>query len=90
MYSFQTKSVWKIFIPRRIKARVYIYLYIYIYSSQLSSFGTNRQAKEGVAIRDFRMRYMLWPGIKYPMNSFPSNSDWIIFNPRRVKARLYI
>jgi hypothetical protein len=33
---------------------------------------------------------MLWPGIKYNMYSFQTESDWIIFIPRRVKARLYI
>jgi hypothetical protein len=40
MYSFQSKSDSIIFIPRRIKAR------IYIYSSQLSSIGTNPPAKK--------------------------------------------
>jgi hypothetical protein len=32
---------------------------------------------------------MLWPLIKYPMYSFQSTSDWILFIPH-VKARIYI
>jgi hypothetical protein len=61
-----------------------------MYSSQLSSMGTNPYAKQNDVIRDLKTRYMLWPGIKYPMYSFQSKSDWIIFIPLRVKARLYV
>jgi hypothetical protein len=84
MYSFQWKSDRLIFIPRRVKAR------IYIYSSQLTLILTNLQAKQNDVIRELETRYMLWPGIKNHMYSFLSKSDWIIFIPRRVKARLYI
>jgi hypothetical protein len=62
----------------------------FIYSLKLSSIGTNRHAKQIVVIRDLKTHYMLWPGIKYSMYSFQSKSDWIIFIPLRVKARLYI
>jgi hypothetical protein len=83
MYSLQSKSDWTIFIPRSVKAR------LYIYSSKLSWIGMNRHVKQNLVIHDLKTCYMLWPGIKYPMYSFQSNSDWIIFIPRRVKARLY-
>jgi soluble P-type ATPase len=43
-----------------------------------------RETKNDV-IRELKTRYMLWPGIKYPMYSFQSKSDWIIFTPRRKK-----
>jgi hypothetical protein len=33
---------------------------------------------------------MLWPGIKYPIYSFQSKSDSIIFIQRRVEATIYI
>jgi hypothetical protein len=41
----------------------------YVYSSQLISIGINPQAKQNVVIRDVKTRYMLWPGVKYPMYS---------------------
>jgi hypothetical protein len=50
----------------------------------------NRHAEQKFVIRDLKTRIMLWTGIKYPIYSFQSKSDWIIFIPRRVKARLYI
>jgi hypothetical protein len=81
MYSFQSKSYLIIFIPRRVKAK------LYIYSSQLSSIGTNPQAKQKVAIRDLITRYMLWPGMKSPMCSIQAKSDSTIFIPRRGNAR---
>jgi hypothetical protein len=62
----------------------------YIDRSQLNSIGTNPHAKQYDVIREIKTRYMLWPGIKYPMCSFQSKSDWLIFILRRVKARLYI
>jgi hypothetical protein len=61
-----------------------------ISSSQLSSIGTNRHAKQNVFIHDLKTRYMLCPRVKYPMCSLKSTSDSIIFIPRDVKARLYI
>jgi hypothetical protein len=84
MYSFQSKSDSLLFILRRVKSSIYIYI------SQLISIGANPQVKEYVVIRDAKTRYMLWPGKKYCMYSFQSESDSIIFTPRRVKARLYI
>jgi hypothetical protein len=84
MYSFQSKSDSILIIPRRVEA------IIYIYSSQLSSKGTNPQAKQNVVIRDLKTRYMLWPRIKNPMYSFQSKPYLIIFIPRRIKARIYI
>jgi hypothetical protein len=83
MYSFQSTSDWILFIPRMLKLD-------YIYGSQLNSIGKNPHAKQNEVIRELKTRYMLWPGIKYPMYSFRSKSDWIIFIPWRVKARLYI
>jgi hypothetical protein len=41
-------------------------------------------------IPDLKTRYMLYPGIMYPMYSFQLKSDRIIFIPLRLKARLYI
>jgi hypothetical protein len=58
-----------------------------IYSSQLSSIGTNRHAIQNV-IRDLKTGYMLWSLWKVPIYSFQSKSDWIIFIPRCVKARI--
>jgi hypothetical protein len=84
MYSFQSKSDSIIFIPRRVKAR------LYIYSSKLISIGTNPQAEQDVIIRVVKTRCMLWKGIKYSMYSFQSKCNTIIFIPQRVKARLYI
>jgi hypothetical protein len=66
MYIIQSKSASIIFIPRRIRAR------LYIYSSQLSSIGTYPQAKQNVVFGDLKTHYMLWPGIKYPMYSLKS------------------
>jgi hypothetical protein len=62
----------------------------YIHTSQLSSIGSNSQARQNFVIRVLETRYMLWPGIENSMYTFHSNSYWIIFIPRRVKARLYI
>jgi hypothetical protein len=84
MYSFQSKSDSIIFIPQSVEATIYIYI------SQLSSIGTNPEAKKYVVIHDLKMRNMLWPGIKYPMYSIQSKSDSIIFIPRRIKARIHI
>jgi hypothetical protein len=84
MYSIQSKSDSIILIPRHIKSR------IYIYSSQLSSIGTNPLLIKTLLFAISKARYMLWPGIKYPKYSFQSNSDSIIFIPRRIKARMYI
>jgi hypothetical protein len=61
-----------------------------MYSSQLNSIGKKPHAKQNDVIREIKTGYMLWTGIKYPMYSFQSNSDWITFIQRRVKARLYI
>jgi hypothetical protein len=83
MYSFQSKPDSIIFIPRRVKARLYTYFTI--------NFNRNETPGEkNVVIRDVKTRYMLWPGIKYSMYSFQSKPDSIIYIPRRVKARLYI
>jgi hypothetical protein len=71
MYSFQLKSDWIMFNPRRVKDR----LYIYIYSSKLNSIGTNPHAKQDDVILEIKTSYMLWPGVKYPMYSFQSKSD---------------
>jgi hypothetical protein len=62
----------------------------YIYISQLNSIGTNRRPKKSVVNRDFKTHYVMWPGIKYTICSSQSRYDWIIFIPRRGKARLYI
>jgi hypothetical protein len=79
MYSFQSMSDSMIFIPRIVKLD-------YIYRSQLTSLGRNRHAKQNVVIRDFKSPYIYCgQGIKYPMYSFKSESDWIIFIHRRVK-----
>jgi hypothetical protein len=60
MYSFQSMYDRLIFIPRRVKARLYIKFTI--------NFNGNASPREEiVAIRDFKTRYMLWPGIKCPM-----------------------
>jgi hypothetical protein len=83
MYSFQSKSDWIILNPRRVIAG------LHIYSSQLSSIGTNPQAKQSVVNRDLKTLYKLWPEIWTLMYSFHSKSNWIIFIPRRVKAGLY-
>jgi hypothetical protein len=56
-----------------------------IYSSQLISIGTNPQEKQYVVIRDVKTRYILWPGIKYPMYSLQSKSDSIITFPDVLK-----
>jgi hypothetical protein len=84
MYLFQSKSRWIFFVQRRVEAG------LYIFSSQMSSIGSNPQAKQNVDIRELNTLYMQWPGIYYPMYSFQSRSHWIIFIPRRVKAWLYI
>jgi hypothetical protein len=83
MYSFQSKTDWIISIPDVSKLD-------YIYSSQLNSIGTNPHEKQNDVIRELKTRYVLWPGIKYPIYSFRTKSDWIVFIPRRVKARIYI
>jgi hypothetical protein len=62
----------------------------YIHTSQLSSIGTNRDAKRNVVNRELKTQYMMFPGIKYTMFSFKSKSDGIIFIRRRVKPILYI
>jgi hypothetical protein len=62
----------------------------YIYSLQLTLILTIPEAKQNNVIREIKTRYMLWPKIMYPMYSFQSKPHWIIFIPRRVKARLYI
>jgi hypothetical protein len=55
------------------------------YISQLSSVEMNRHAKRNFVIRDVKTRYMLWPGIKYPMHSFQSMSDMIYLFPDVLK-----
>jgi hypothetical protein len=62
----------------------------YIYGSQLTLILSNPHTKQNDVIRETKTRYMLWPGKKYPMYSLESQSHWIIFIPRRVKARLCI
>jgi hypothetical protein len=47
----------------------------FIYILQLNSLGTDPLAKQNDVIRELKTRYMLWPGIKYPMYSFQSKSD---------------
>jgi hypothetical protein len=84
IYSFQSKSDRIIFITRRVKAR------FYIYSLQLNSIRSNPLAKQNDVNGELKTRYMLRPGIKYPMYSFQSKSDWMIFIIRHVKASFYI
>jgi hypothetical protein len=67
MYSFQSKSHWITFIPRRVKARLNILFAI--------KFNKNESPGEkNVVIRDFKTSYMPLTGIKYPMYSTQSKS----------------
>jgi hypothetical protein len=86
MYSLQSKSDWIKFIPRRVKARIYIYIYM----SEITLILTNAHEKQNDVILELKTRYIVWPVIKYTIHSFQSKCDWMIFIPRRVKARLYI
>jgi hypothetical protein len=83
MYSFKTKSDWIIFIPRRVKVMLYLYFTIKFIRNE-----SPREIKRCYS----RIKNALYavPGLKYHMYSFQTKSDWIIFIPRRVKARLYI
>jgi hypothetical protein len=83
MYSFQSKSDWIIVIPLRGKARLFIYFRI--------KFNRNESPSEtrGCYLRT-QNAFDAVARKKCPMYSFQSKTDWIIFIPRRVKARLYI
>jgi hypothetical protein len=61
-----------------------------IFIAQLSSIGTNAYGTQNTVIRDLKTRYMLWPGIMYPMYSIQSKTDLVIFILRNVKSGLYI
>jgi hypothetical protein len=83
MYSLQSKSDFIIFIPRRVKARLYLCFTIQFIWKECA-----RETKRCYS-RNQNALYAMARN-KYPMYSFQSKSDWIIFIPRRVKARLYI
>jgi hypothetical protein len=44
-----------------------------IYSSKFNAIGANPHSKKNDVIREIKTRYMLWPGIKYPMYSLQSS-----------------
>jgi hypothetical protein len=67
--------------------KVNAYVHVCVHDTTI---GTNRHVKQNVVIHDLIKRYILCPGVKYPMCSFKSNTDSMIFISRRLKARLYI
>jgi hypothetical protein len=46
--------------------------------------------QENLLIREIKAHYMLWPGIKYPMFSFQSKSDFLNFVPNVFTLEIYI
>jgi hypothetical protein len=86
MYSFQSNSDWIIFIPRRVKARIYIY-----YTINFNINESPRETKRCYSRTQNALYAVARNKVPYvPMYSFQSKPDCIIFTPLRVKARICI